>query len=1267
MASIDLRYIIQSALAAFKSGSLSQNSITLFNALGYNTTRQQPFEQKTWAYFKEYYVSDNFNSEIAKVSQWQSIDLLFQLSIDEVSDQQTLFGTHQVEQTIMESYLFFSLELKSTAYSRTELAQITREINKVFSMPAMILFKHGDNITLSVINRRLHKTNAQKDVLEKVTLIKDIAIENTHRAHIDILSDLSFTEIRRVYKVSNFVELHNAWQKTLDTKQLNKKFYKELSQWYFWAITKVYFPSSTAEEQAGGIFAQDDKVKEHNAKNLIRLLTRILFVWFIKEKDLIPDELFDETYIREHLITDFSPKKDENISRQKQHSKYYRAILQNLFFATLNQTAGKREFRNDKQHRNVTQLMRYENYFKDPQVFLKLVEDKVPFMNGGLFECLDRPDPHLKGRQGGDVILYEDGFSDRPDNLLRVPDYIFFDGDQHADLSVELGDKKQKDVPVKGLINILKAYKFTVTENTPIEEDIALDPELLGQVFENLLASYNPETKTTARKQTGSFYTPREIVDYMVDESLIAYLGSVESGGQALPDSGEACTPTIDKLRALLSYNDLPNPFNEIETTQLITAIDTCKILDPACGSGAFPMGILHKLVHILHKLDPQNQRWQERQLEKARLIDDVAIRDQLLEDIEAAFNNNELDYGRKLYLIENCIYGVDIQPIATQISKLRFFISLIVDQKSDRSKDNFGIRPLPNLEAKFVAANTLIGIEAAKTGDTLGSPFDNPNIKVLEEQLKEVRHRLFSAKTPATKRKLREEDRALREQIAELLQENGCSDQTAQQLASWNPYDQNIGSPFFDSEWMFGLSEGFDVVIGNPPYIFARDSQEKGLSTENKSYFYTNFELAEYQLNLYPIFIEQGYRFLKEEGLLSYITPNNWLTINTNKKLRAFVLAQSDIKIVNFYAQVFESAAVDSAILVFKKGSTNPSVSLWEYTDSFKLIKKLTSSYFLTQKDFLINIEAFKNKESMGLIEKIESCAVPLDSIADVKSGLKAYEIGKGNPVQTLDIKKNRIYHSNEKIDESYLKYLDGKNVCRYYLGWGGEFLKYGENLAARRNNFNLFISKRILVRQIPSKSPYCINACLTEEIALNDLNSMNIINFKESPEFILAVLNSKLISYWFVHKFGKMQRGTFPQFKVNELASFPILKISAEQQQPFIKLVDYILFIKKQPFYQSTDLAYAEERLMANFFENLINALVYELYFPDELHETGKYFISLIEKENLPDLNTIQGDKLSVLKQITQRLTDKDHPLYVNLFFLDSVSIVRVIEGKE
>ena len=373
-----------------------------------------------------------------------------------------------------------------------------------------------------------------------------------------------------MHKFSNFVELHKAWRETLDIKELNKRFYKELSNWYYWAMRNVYFPGASPDADTKAIFQKDEKVREHNAKNLIRLLTRILFIWFTKEKNLIPDELFDESFIKDNLLKSFEPRRKNVPGPQSKESKYYRAILQNLFFATLNQTVGNREFRKSGQHMNVTNLMRYESYFKNKKTFLDLVEKTVPFMNGGLFECLDKPSPDLKGKRGGDVIIYEDGFSDRPDNELCVPDYIFFGTSERADLSEELGNKS-KDVEVKGLLNIFKSYKFTITENTPIEEDIALDPELLGKVFENLLASYNPETKTTARKQTGSFYTPREIVNYMVDESLIAYLK------QKMDDAGIKDKET--DLRDMISYSENPNPFSVKETSVLIEAIDTCKIL----------------------------------------------------------------------------------------------------------------------------------------------------------------------------------------------------------------------------------------------------------------------------------------------------------------------------------------------------------------------------------------------------------------------------------------------------------------------------------------------------------------------------------------------------------------------------------------------------------------------------------------------------------------------------------------------------------------
>ena len=359
-----------------------------------------------------------------------------------------------------------------------------------------------------------------------------------------------------------------------------------------------------------------------NATCIIRLITRLIFVWFLKEKDLVPNVLFDADEIAE-LLT--------NVDADE--STYYKAVLQNLFFATLNQEMNTpekpdiRKFRGEgRQHYNITSLYRYKRYFRDPEAALRLFES-IPFLNGGLFECLDKPDP-----DNAKTILRTDGFSDRDDNPLSVPNELFFSEPQAVNLNA-IYDTKNSRYTVRGLIHILNRYKFTIAENTPIEQEVALDPELLGQVFENLLAAFNPETGTTARKQTGSFYTPREVVNYMVDESLIAYLQNTldasgfppDKGGRGV-DSEETGFPpdkggrgAIAKLRHLLAYNDEPHRFTDTETEQLITAIDTLKILDPACGSGAFPMGILHKLVFLLSKLDPRNAQWRQRQIDRVQ------------------------------------------------------------------------------------------------------------------------------------------------------------------------------------------------------------------------------------------------------------------------------------------------------------------------------------------------------------------------------------------------------------------------------------------------------------------------------------------------------------------------------------------------------------------------------------------------------------------------------------------------------------------------
>ncbi|HAC65525.1 MAG TPA: ATP-dependent helicase, partial [Cyanothece sp. UBA12306] len=243
----------------------------------------------------------------------------------------------------------------------------------------------------------------------------------------------------------------------------------------------------------------------------------------------------------------------------------------------------------------------------------------------------------------------------------------------------------------------------------------------------------------------------------------------------------------VTRLRHLLSYNNKEHQFKDDEIDNLIDAIDNVKIIDIACGSGAFPMGILQKLVFILGKLDPNNNKWKQQQKEKAiqPVLKDIQVAKQIsyedareeatqkleerLGEIENEFENNEMDYARKLFLIENCIFGVDIQPIAVQISKLRFFISLIVDQSVNNNQPNRGILPLPNLETKFVAANSLIGISKPQKAQ-LELDLRSQEIKQKEKQLREVRNRHFKARTPQTKRKCREEDKQLRQELGALL-----------------------------------------------------------------------------------------------------------------------------------------------------------------------------------------------------------------------------------------------------------------------------------------------------------------------------------------------------------------------------------------------------------------------------------------------------------------------------------------------------------------
>ena len=647
---------------------------------------------------------------------------------------------------------------------------------------------------------------------------------------------------------------------------LTDDFYKDIYKWYLTAQSQVIFPNDKGENQ-----------QKHTQNSLIRLLTRLLFVWFLKEKHLINPDLFNL-------------KELKNLINWQQDSSFYKAILQNLFFATLSTEINNRKFSSEKRGNKGWNkdfgnqyVFRYQELFQQPDK-IKDHFNSVPFLNGGLFECLD----DKKNKK------YIDGFSRTKKHQPIVANNLFFNADE------------------TGLIDLLGYYQFTIEENTPLDIEVALDPELLGKVFENLLAIYNPETGEQARKATGSFYTPREIVSYMVDESLKQYFKTHTNLTQK----------DINTL-----FIEGENPPNEKQIKTIVSTINSLKILDPAVGSGAYPMGVLQRLVALLAILDPDNQLWREQKLAElpalAVLKQDIKISEQIsdtqarqkakqiLNDKKQAiisnFENQDHNYSRKLYLIENCIYGVDIQPIAILIAQLRFFISLTIEQKTDKDKDNFGIQPLPNLDYHFEVGNSLLGLPAQYLSDNMPE-----TVKNLLAEIKPLKHQFFTECDHNKKYKLREQinDKIKRcyEQIQDSIikNEKTVTDVAHQQDFLGAPIQQNYNTASkqnqiktkgidtkkqikldfdfkIDFNEVFTAKGGFDIVLGNPPYI--RQESIK----EFKMQFKQRYQVFTGTADIYTYFYEKGFNLLSQHGHLCYITSNKWMRAKYGEKLRLF------------------------------------------------------------------------------------------------------------------------------------------------------------------------------------------------------------------------------------------------------------------------------------------------------------------------------------------------------------------------------------------
>jgi hypothetical protein len=892
----------KSQLSALREGELRPVATAFFSALGYQSARTLDVDSLD----KLQELLDPHGSlteQTALLSRWRSVHLLFQLSEVEIkarTDGQLDLGIAAPwESKDVRSYVFFAIDIApradGTAPNRAELSQITRALNRLVPMPVLVLFRHDGTVSLAIINRRKNMKDGTRDVLTRVSLIRDINCAQPHRAHLDLLRRFSLHSLREESgAIRTFADLDSAWQKLLSTQELNQRFYRELVDWFTWTKTEIKL-ARLPDHTEDNVHNRDIATQQFT----VRLICRTLFAWFLKEMRLIPSELLElyDSADRRRVVT--SGDYDAN------GNHYYRGVLQNIFFRALNcpmdqRLQGGLEASGDRRISDAAfTSLGYLGRNNLPETFNYDLFDRIPYLNGGLFDALP-----------------EDNASDAiEDGALCIPNKLFY-AKREEGFTITVGSASRKrQRPVEGLNRIFDRYRFTVAENTPLEEDVALDPELLGLVFENLLAEIDPddEVAKSARQASGSYYTPRRIVDYMVNEALHLHLRT----------EFEKANATRDEIRLLsrLCY-EMPEAadFSTI-ADRVVDILEAVRVLDPACGSGAFPMGMLHRMVELLSRVDPDNERWIQRLLSR--------LPSTMRADAKRGMDGKSYNYLRKLGLIQKNLYGLDIQPLAALIAKLRFFLTLVIEQEvhpADRAR-NYGLQALPNLETNLLCANTL--------SDSAHGLLSGPVLR----ELREAREEYYQPNTSRERRdalaiviggKLATLFPGFAEKTKGIVptgatsidKENMRQKQDAIWLAEWFKH-ATVAAPFFNVETFFPElgderesrhSSPFHIVIGNPPYggtKIPREVQDAlGLGSKDP---YGAF-IARFMGD------PQRPSPLAEDGVLAYIVSDTFMTIKTHRPLREQMLRHRVHKMIRVSGDTF-SATVNCAILLAQRG----------------------------------------------------------------------------------------------------------------------------------------------------------------------------------------------------------------------------------------------------------------------------------------------------------------------------------------------------------
>ncbi len=683
----------------------------------------------------------------------------------------------------------------------------------------------------------------------------------------------------------------------------------------------------------------------------------------------------------------------------------------------------------------------------------------------------------------------------------------------------------------------------------------------------------------------------------------------------------------------------------------MIKAIDTLKILDPAVGSGAFPMGVLHKLVFILGKLDPGNAQWKDRQIDRARMIADPIARNNAINDIEGAFARNELDYGRKLYLLQNSIFSVDIQPIACQIAKLRFFITLAIEQTPDPTKDNLGINPLPNLETRIIAANTLIDLQESEAQQLL----QEDAIQRLQKKLRAIRENHYLPSDQSQKRDLEAQDetlckrleneletqrskwieiqrREIDERATELpnaaaqgrwreiegrrfeerLQEYDREFENVRKIISWKPYDQNATADFFDPKWMFGVREGFDITIGNPPYVRA-DSGDEHLKMRQKIADSNQYETLWEKWDLYIPFIERSYKLLKPGGFTTLIVSDAYCHSKYAQKSQNWFLKNSRILRLDFLSKIkiFDAAVRNVTYLFQRADGSEQEPERRVHNPDFGAVNLLP-----TNEQRELTYRVFFPEDTV-----FQSLLVPtitLDEICYISGGMAV----SADEKKTQGAFELRDVVSDIRDELHPKPFVEGKHLARW-LPATNKWLEWGTERAPslfRRPTFpELYEVEEKLIsvdmaagieklrvayddqKLYHNHSAYSFilwhslsgvrNRSIQKQTRYDDEKPHTDLPQREELEetsrrfavkFLLGVINSTA-----ARDFLRANRRSNIHLYPNDWKNLPIPDVSPEQQGPIVKLVAQILDAKR------TNLHAKVSEL-----EDEIDQLVYELY---------------------------------------------------------------------